>query len=189
LNGIERRPRTRRDGGSYDVWRIRWIDDAGRKRSATFDRERDARDFKAKLRILRRSGELASLDAGRESLSEFAARWWKLEAIPNFERATLKTYASHWNCHVLPRLGPIELRKLTPQVIVEFRAELEGAGVGREAIRRTLTMLQGTGPSSRVAANSNEPGQGRSQTKEPSRAGSCPAFSHTHRAPPTQSPG
>ena len=143
MNGIERRPRTRRDGGSYDVWRIRWIDDAGRKRSATFDRERDARDFKAKLRILRRSGELASLDAGRESLSEFAARWWKLEAIPNFERATLKTYASHWNCHVLPRLGPIELRKLTPQVIVEFRAELEGAGVGREAIRRTLTMLQG----------------------------------------------
>ena len=143
MNGIERRSRRRRDGSRYDVWRVRWVDDAGRKRSATFDRERDARDFKAKLRVLRRSGELAGLDAGKESLAEFAAQWWELEAIPNFERSTLKTYASHWNCHVLPRLGHLELRKLTPQAIVEFRAELEGDGVGREAIRRTLTMLQG----------------------------------------------
>jgi integrase len=143
MNGIERRPRKHRDGRSYDVWRVRWIDDAGRKRSATFDRERDARDFKAKLRILRRSGELAILDAGRESLAAFASEWWQLEAIPNFERSTLKTYASHWNCHVLPRLGRMELRKVSPQVIAEFRAELEGDGVGREAIRRTLTMLQG----------------------------------------------
>jgi integrase len=143
MNGIERRARNRRDGSRYDVWRVRWIDDAGRKRSATFDHERDARDFKAKLRILRRSGELTSLDAGRESLAEFAAQWWNLEAIPNLERSTLKTYSSHWNFHVLPRLGHLELRKVTPQVIAEFRAELEGDGVGREAIRRTLTMLQG----------------------------------------------
>jgi integrase len=100
-------------------------------------------DFKAKLRILRRSGELASLDAGRESLAEFAAQWWNLEAIPNLERSTLKTYSSHWNFHVLPRLGHLELRKVTPQVIAEFRAELEGDGVGRETIRRTFTMLQG----------------------------------------------
>jgi len=75
MNGIERRPRTRRDGTGYDVWRVRWIDEAGRKRSATFDRERDARDFKATLRVLRRAGELASLDVGRESLAEFAAQW------------------------------------------------------------------------------------------------------------------
>lgn len=143
MNGIERRPRTRRDGSSYEVWRVGWIDESGRKRSATFDRQRDARDFKAKLRILRRSGELASLDAGRESLAEFAARWWELEAIPNFERSTLKSYSSHWNSHVLPRLGHLELRKITPQVITEFRVELERSGVGREAIRRTLTMLQG----------------------------------------------
>ena len=143
MNGIERRARHHRDGSRYHVWRVRWIDETGRKRSATFDRERDARDFKAKLRILRRSGQLASLDAGKETLAEFAAKWWELEAIPNFERTTLNSYASHWNCHVLARLGHLELRKLTPQVIVEFRAELEREGVGREAIRRTLTMLQG----------------------------------------------
>jgi integrase len=143
MNGIERRIRKRRDGTTYYVWRVRWIDDLQRKRSATFDTERDARDFKATLRILKRSGELAALDAGKETLAEFAARWWKVEAVPNLERATLKSYASHWNHHALPALGHLELRKVTPQVIAEFRAELQRAGVGAETVRRTLAMLQG----------------------------------------------
>ena len=143
MNGIERRARRRRDGTSYHVWRVRWVDDAGHKRSATFDTERDARDFKAKLRILRRSGELASLDSGRETLAEFASRWWEVEALPNLELATLKSYASHWNCHVLPTLGDLEMRKITPQAIAEFRAQLQRDGIGTEATRRTLAMLQG----------------------------------------------
>jgi integrase len=37
----------------------------------------------------------------------------------------------------------MRLRDLSPQVIARFRAELEGAGVGTEAIRKTMTMLQG----------------------------------------------
>ena len=41
------------------------------------------------------------------------------------------------------RLGHLQLRQLTPQTIARFRAELEGAGVGNEAIRKTMTMVQG----------------------------------------------
>jgi Phage integrase, N-terminal SAM-like domain len=52
-----------------------------------------------------------------------------VEAVPNLERATLNSYASHWNRHALPALGHLELRKITPQVIAEFRAELQSAGV------------------------------------------------------------
>jgi Phage integrase, N-terminal SAM-like domain len=143
VNGIERRARKRRDGQTYYVWRVRWLDEAGRKRSATFDTERDALDFKAKLRMLRRAGDLATLDAGRGTLAEFVAKWWEIEAVPNLERATLHSYASHWNCHVLPVLGHLKLRKVPPQVIAEFRAELQREGVGAETIRRTLAMLQG----------------------------------------------
>ena len=64
-------------------------------------------------------------------------------AGPNLERATLRAYASFWNSHALPRLGHLPLRELTPQTIARFRADLEAAGVGIEAIRKTMTMLQG----------------------------------------------
>jgi len=140
---IERRERRHRDGSAYVVYRVRWRDDGGKQRCQTFEGERDAKDFDAKLRIARRSDDLAALDAGRQTLQEFAAEWWRVEATPNLQRRTLQSYASHWNCHVLPRMGSVTLRRITPQTIARFRADLEADGVGDEAIRRTMAMLQG----------------------------------------------
>ncbi len=140
---IDRRERRRRDGTTYAVWRVRWRDESGAERSKTFDRVGDARAYEAKLRLLKRTGALADIDAGRETLAEFVEEWWQVYAGPNLERSTLRAYAQFWNSHALPRLGQLQLRELTPQVIARFRAELEAAGVGNEAIRKTMTMLQG----------------------------------------------
>ena len=140
---IERRERRRRDGTTYTVWRARWRDETGAERSKTFDRAADARVWEAKVRTMKRAGALAELDAGTETLAEFVEEWWLVYAGPNLERATLRTYAQLWNGHALSRLGHLQLRQLTPQTIARFRAELEGAGVGNEAIRKTMTMLQG----------------------------------------------
>jgi integrase len=140
---IEKRSRRRRDGSRYVVWRVRWRDEAGAERSKTFDRAADARAFEAKLRLLKRAGALAEMDAGLETLAEFVEEWWSVYAGPNLERATLRVYAGLWNSHALPRLGHLKLRELTPQAIARFRADLEADGVGIEAIRKTMTMLQG----------------------------------------------
>jgi hypothetical protein len=140
---VERRERRRRDGTVYAVWRGRWRDEQGVERSKTFDRAADARAWEAKIRMMKRSGALAELDAGTETLAEFVEEWWLVYAGPNLERSTLRTYATLWNGHALPRLGHFQLRQLTPQTIARFRAELEAAGVGIEAIRTTMTMLQG----------------------------------------------
>jgi integrase len=140
---IQRRQRRRRDGSEYAVWRVRWRDETGAERSMTFDRVADARAFEGKIRTMKRSGALADLDAGTETLAEFVEEWWMVYAGPNLERATLRVYAQLWNTHALPRLGELRLRDLTPQTVARFRAELEGAGVGTEAIRKTMTMLQG----------------------------------------------
>jgi integrase len=132
----------RRNGEPYVVWRVRRTNEAGVKRASTFESERDAHDFEARLRLLRRSNDLASLDAGRETLTEFVQEWWELEASSRLERATLKGYASHWNRHMLPRLGHLPLRDITPLTVTRFRSELEQAGVGDETIRRCLVLLQ-----------------------------------------------
>lgn len=140
---IERRERRRRDGTAYAVWRARWRDETGAERSKTFDRAADARAWEAKVRMMKRGGVLAELDAGTDTLAEFVEEWWLVYAGPNLERSTLRTYAQLWNGHAHARLGHLQLRQLTPQTIARFRAELEGAGVGNEAIRKTMTMLQG----------------------------------------------
>ncbi len=133
--------RVERKDGSV-VWRVRWRQ-GGRNRSKVLGRKRDAEAFDAELVRRKRTGELAQLDAGRELLSDFGEEWWRLYAEPNLARSTLQVYAVQWDAHVLPRLGSIPLRELTPDVITRFRLELEADGVGPASIRKALTLLQG----------------------------------------------
>ena len=107
---IQKRSRKRRDGTAYSVWKVRWRDERGVEHSKTFDRVGDARAFEGKLRTLKRTGALADLDAGTETLAEFVEEWWTVYAGPNLERATLRAYATLWNGHALPRLGGVRLR-------------------------------------------------------------------------------
>lgn len=133
--------RVERKDGSV-VWRVRWRQ-AGRNRSKVLGRKRDAEAFDAELRRRKRTGELAQLDAGEEPLAEFGEEWWALHAEPNLARSTLSLYAMLWDTHVLPRLGAVPLRELTPEVVNRFRLELEADGVGRVSVRKALTLLHG----------------------------------------------
>jgi len=124
------------------VWRVRWRQ-GGRNRSKVLGRKRDAEAFDADITRRKRTGELAQLDAGKEPLAQFGEEWWQLYAEPNLSRSTLKGYASIWDAHVLPRLGSVPLRELTPDVVNRFRLELEADGVGPASIRKSLVLLQG----------------------------------------------
>lgn len=73
----------RKDGSV--VWKVRWRQ-AGQNRSKVLGRKRDAEAFDAEMRRRRRTGELALLDAGRETLAEFGEEWWRLYAEPNLAR-------------------------------------------------------------------------------------------------------
>jgi integrase len=132
--------RLEREGGV--VWRVRWRE-GGRNRSKVLGRKRDAEAFDAELKRRRRTGEIAHLDAGKETLAQFGEDWWRLYAEPNLAATTLQVYAAMWDAYVLPQLGSLSLRELTPTVVNRFRLELEATGVGRGAIAKTLTLLQG----------------------------------------------
>jgi len=121
---------------------VRWRDEGGEQRTRTFDRKRDADDFDADLRRRRRLGELGMLDAGRETLDEFAKDWWRLHAEPNLARSTRVSYADLYDRHVLPRLGLVELRAITPELLEQTIADMRAAGVGEATIRRSLAIVQ-----------------------------------------------
>jgi integrase len=134
---IERISRKRGPG-----WRVRWRD-GSRNRARTFDRKAEALAFEAEIRRRRLLGDLRPLDAGRQTLQEFAEDWWRLYALPNLAPSTLASYAALWDAHVLPRLGATPLRELDPLGLAAFRSELAVEGVRPAAVRRTMVILQG----------------------------------------------
>lgn len=143
IPGVEIRHRKRRDGTIYYVYRVRWKDPAtGKRLVETLSTPQDARDFQAHLRLARRRGVLDELDQGRELLTDFATEWWQRYARHNLDQKTRKTYASVWNRHLLPRIGHLQLRQITPAVVDRLKSDLQDDGVGAPTIRKAMSLLQ-----------------------------------------------
>jgi integrase len=159
------------------AYRVRWRE-AGRgsrEHVRSFDRREDAVRFETDLRRRKQLGELAETDAGRETLDEWAREWFESYARPNLAGHTLAYYARAWDIHVLPRLGELELRRLTPSAVAGFADELRRDGAGDPTIRKVLSLLQsvlsravilGKAPANPVAAI-RKPAQRRARAVKP----------------------
>jgi integrase len=44
--------------------------------------------------------------------------------------------------HIEPRLGSLPVGEINPEIVADFRAKLEAAGVGRHSVRQSLAVLQ-----------------------------------------------
>jgi hypothetical protein len=107
--------KVKRAGG--EVWRVRWRDPQGRARSRVVGRKHDAIALDAELKRSKRLGGTALASNSRETLGEFAQLWWHRHAQPNLQRHTLEHYASMLDVHIIPSLGNVRLRSLTPELI------------------------------------------------------------------------
>lgn len=131
--------RVDRKGGA--VWRVRWRDQLGRHRSHVLGRKRDAEAFDAEIKRRKRTAELASMDAGRETLDEYVTGAWAKAHAAHLAPRTRRTYANTYDRHIAPRLGFVPLRDLDPEVIAAFQGDLIRADVGPHAIRKAMTLL------------------------------------------------
>src|SRR5207247_1723493 len=105
--------------------------------------KRDAQAFDADVRRLKRTRQLGQLDAGKQTLADFAQEWWHIYALPSLAPATLRAYASLMDAHIVPGLGELALQDLTAEQIQRFRVDLEATGTGPAASRKALTLLHG----------------------------------------------
>ena len=130
-------------GSGEIVWRVRWRDARGRNRSRVLGRKRDAEAFDAELRRRKRTGDLAALDAGRETLDEYVADTWSRAHAAHLASRTRQTYSSTYDRHISPRLGGVRLREIDAEAIASFQGDMIRSGVGPHAIRKAMTLLGG----------------------------------------------
>jgi hypothetical protein len=91
--------RVQRKNGA--VWRVRWREN-GKPRSRVMGSKRDAELFEADITRRKRLGQLAQIDAGRQTVAEFAREWWRIHAEPNLATRTRESYAVVFDKHILP---------------------------------------------------------------------------------------
>lgn len=123
------------------VWRVRWRDHNGEARSRVIGRKADAEAYDAEIRRKKRNGDLATHEAGAQTLAAFAEEWWKLYAEPNLAERTRKSYAGLWDRHVLPYLGDVQLRQLGAGEIEGHLAALRSHGTGGPTVHRVAVVL------------------------------------------------
>ncbi|HLL92933.1 MAG TPA: hypothetical protein VK252_08345 [Solirubrobacteraceae bacterium] len=129
--------------GVYYRFRVRFVNAGGERDEETLDTPEDALDFKAKLRLMARRGNLHELDTGEQTLRQFMPEFWNLYAKRSLAEVTRRKYRSAWNTHILPRrISGMPMRQITPLVLYEYAAELEDDGIGPAVIRGVLGMLQ-----------------------------------------------
>jgi integrase len=142
IPGVEIRQRRPRGGQAQYAYRVRFQNARGKRDQRSFDTAQDAQDFRARLRLLKRTGDLPALESGRQTLEQFMEEFWRLYVETRLERSTRRKYRCLWNAHIERRLGAMELRQITPLVLCEFVLELEEAGAGAATIRSCLGLLQ-----------------------------------------------
>lgn len=128
----------KRPNGRYLV---RWRDSAGRARSKTVYRQRDAIALDSEMKRKRSMGELVAHERGDIDLRDFYELWWANYALPNTTARTRDVYARLWRIHIDANLGVRKLRTITPEQISALVGTL-GKTLAPGSVIRVLALLR-----------------------------------------------
>jgi hypothetical protein len=138
------------------VFRVRWRE-GGRNRARTFNRHKDAKQWDAEVRRRAQLGTLYLLDAGTETLDEYAAGTWASAHLAHLAPKTRAHYADLYDRHLSPHLGSTPLQAITPEAIAQWQTERLVQGAGPVSVRHALellgTILQRAVESQRIPTN------------------------------------
>jgi integrase len=124
------------------LWRARWREN-GQAHSQVCNTKADARRLDDEIKRRKRLGILGDLDAGTQTVADFARdMWWPLHAS-HLAKRTRDNYACVFDAHLLGRVGAMRLRDVRSQTVARLRVDLEQAGVGPAAVRKALAVLSG----------------------------------------------
>jgi len=121
-------------------WQTDYKDNAGIRRHRQFATKREAEAFLTKARSEVVAG-IHTPDSASITVSEAADLWLARCERDALEPTTTLAYRQHLNLHILPRIGPVKLSRLTAPVVNAFRDQLLDDGRSRDMTRRVLGSL------------------------------------------------
>jgi integrase len=119
-------------------WIADYKDGSGKRHQVRFKRKAEAEAHEEKLKVAIRAGTHVSLDNSL-TIADAADKWINRVEASERERATLRQYRQHINLHILPRIGPLKLTKLTKGHVEAFRdGLLSGLGDNHKSLSRPM---------------------------------------------------
>ena len=126
------RPRgtiTKLANGRFQI-RIGYIDRYGIRREYKrqgFETKREADNARAEAIVT--LGQNKSVEASKQTIEAFLITWYETyKNSRTIKPSTLETTAQHIRAFIVPRIGQLTLRKLNPQSIAKFYADLMSEG-------------------------------------------------------------
>ena len=168
---VDVRRHKRVDGTLTETWSVRFYDSRGRRKRLAC-RSREHAEFE-RARVALEGAPAAGGD-GSMTVAEF---WpvWAADARARIQPETVQQHERVWISRVEPRFGDQRLCDIKPRMVAQWRAELLADGVGDEAVRKAMNLLQamftvavewGEAPGNPVMVV-RKPRQGRRRVVEP----------------------
>jgi integrase len=131
-------------------WRARYRTPDGASRSRTFAKRAEAEAFLVSVEHAKDTGVFVDRSMGRETLASYAETWLSTRRL---RPRTEALYRSLLNLHILPELGRVELRKITPEVVQRWHARLPGRTVPAKSYRLLRAIMATAADNGRVGRN------------------------------------
>src|SRR5215471_6869893 len=126
---VRKRAWKTRQGESRDAWIVDYFDQQGGRHIHTFAKKKDADAYHATVRVDVAKREHIAPSTS-ETVAEAAERWIKrveangMRGDGPAERSTVRQYRQHIDLHIVPRIGLINLAKLSHAKAETFRDDL-----------------------------------------------------------------
>jgi len=135
------------DGSLSRTYSVRYFDRGGVRRRVSCASREEADFERARIVLEQTRGivaDAAGPGPGAVASITVAEFWptWLADARSRLTRATALEYERIYRTRVGPRFGSVPLDGIRPRMISEWRADLAQGGVGPEASRRAMMLLQ-----------------------------------------------
>jgi integrase len=137
---VRKRKWITRRGEAKEAWVVDYTDQQGDRHIKTFERKKEADDYRATVKVDVRQG-VHTAPSKSPTVAEAADRWLNRVEAEGRERGTLAQYRQHVMLHIAPRIGKVKLANLTPPKVEAFRDDLL-AKLSRPMARKVLTSLK-----------------------------------------------
>ncbi len=141
----ERRPKHANGEGGYrqrpnGLWECRITLPDGKRKSIYGRSFEECRDNRKQAE--REIDQGRDLSARRQSVATFLTDWLETTAKPTVRPKTLHSYGQLIRLHITPRIGRVELAKLTPQHVQKMMADMTARGLSPRTVQYARAVLR-----------------------------------------------